>query len=198
MNKQEFLAELQSALNGLPNEDIEERLIFYGEMIDDRIEEGKTEEEAVAEIGPVGDIVSQIVSDIPLTKIVKERIKPKRTMRAWEIVLIVVGFPIWFSLGIAAVAVVFSLYVVLWSLIIALWAIEISFWAGAAGGIVVATLLFTQGALQHGLIFIGSSLFLAGLSIFLFYGCLAASKGMVTLTKKIALGIKSMFIKKGE
>ena len=48
MNKQEFLDELRKGLCGLPSEDIEERINFYSEMIDDRMEEGLTEEESVA------------------------------------------------------------------------------------------------------------------------------------------------------
>ena len=51
MNKQEFLSGLRKGLCGLPQDDIEERLSFYGEMIDGRIEEGLSEEEAVSEIG---------------------------------------------------------------------------------------------------------------------------------------------------
>lgn len=47
MNKQEFLVKLRKGLSGLPKEDIEERLTFYSEMIDDRMEEGLSEEEAV-------------------------------------------------------------------------------------------------------------------------------------------------------
>ena len=38
MNKSEFLEELRKGLAGLPKDDVEERLTFYGEMIDDRIE----------------------------------------------------------------------------------------------------------------------------------------------------------------
>ena len=33
MNKQEFLTELRKGLSGLPQNDIEERLAFYGEML---------------------------------------------------------------------------------------------------------------------------------------------------------------------
>ena len=57
MNKQEFLAGLQKGLSGLPQEDVEERLTFYGEMLDDRMEEGLSEEEAVAAAGSVEEIV---------------------------------------------------------------------------------------------------------------------------------------------
>ena len=68
MLKQEFLNALKEGLKGLPEKDIEERLTFYGEMIDDRIEEGRTEEEAVNEIGSVDEVVQQIVAETPLTR----------------------------------------------------------------------------------------------------------------------------------
>ena len=60
MNKSEFLSELRTRLKGLPQNEIEERLSFYGEAIDDRIEEGVPEEDAVLEIGSIDDIVAQI------------------------------------------------------------------------------------------------------------------------------------------
>lgn len=97
MNKQEFLGKLRSGLSGLPQGDVEERLTFYSEMIDDRMEEGISEEEAVCEIGSVDEIVSQIIADIPFTKLVREKIKPNRTLRPWEIVLLVLGSPVWLS-----------------------------------------------------------------------------------------------------
>ena len=78
MNKQEFLELLRKGLYGLPQEDIEERIAFYAEMIDDRIEEGISETEAVEAVGSVEEIVFQTVSEIPFAKIAKERIKTKR------------------------------------------------------------------------------------------------------------------------
>ena len=74
MSKQEFLVQLRKGLSGLPQDDIEERLTFYSEMIDDRMEEGFSEEEAVSQIGSVDEIVSQIIADIPIMKIAKEKI----------------------------------------------------------------------------------------------------------------------------
>ena len=123
MNKQEFLDGLRKGLSGLPQDDIEERLTFYGEMLDDRIEEGLSEEEAVAAAGSVNEIVRQTVADIPLAKIAKERIKPKRRLKAWEIVLLALGSPIWLSLGVAAAAVIFALYVTVWSVIASFWSV---------------------------------------------------------------------------
>ena len=110
MRKLEFLNVLKRKLKGLPSEDVAERLDFYSEMIDDRVEDGYTEEEAVSKIGNVDDIAEQIIKETPLIKIAKERIKNNRKIKSWEIVLLVLGSPIWFSLGIALFAVIFSLY----------------------------------------------------------------------------------------
>ena len=74
MTKKEFLESLLKGLSGLPKEDTQERLTFYNEIIEDRIEDGLSEEDAVAEMGPIPEIVKQIVADTPLSKIAKERI----------------------------------------------------------------------------------------------------------------------------
>lgn len=76
MSKQEFLEQLRRGLSGLPRENIEEQLKFYSEMLEDRMEEGLSEEEAVSAAGSVDEIVAQAVADIPLAKIAKERIRP--------------------------------------------------------------------------------------------------------------------------
>ena len=196
MTKQEFLAQLKDGLSGLPQSDIEERIAFYQEMIDDRIEDGLTEEAAVAEIGPVDDVVSQIISDTPITKIVKERVRPKRKLQAWEIVLLVLGSPIWLSLLIAAFAVILSIYIVIWAVIISLWAVALSLLISAFACIVAIFIIPASGSGAAVLALISASLVLAGLSIFMFFGCKAATKGAVLLTKKIALGIKNLFIGK--
>ena len=198
MNKQDFIASLRASLSGLPKQDVEDRLNFYSEMIDDRIEEGLTEQEAVLAIGSVTTVSSQIIADIPLSKIAKEKIKPKRGLRAWEILLLALGSPIWLSLLIAAFAVVFSLYVSVWSVIISLWAVFASLVACAAGVIIAGIVFIVVGHALTGVCMIGAALVCAGLSIFSFFGCKAATKGLLWLTKKLALGIKKCFVKKEE
>ena len=105
MTKQQFMEQLRARLSGLPQCEVEERLTFYAEMIDDRMEEGLGEEEAVAQIGAIEEVASQITSNIPLSKIAKEKIKGRRCLQTWEIVLLCVGAPIWLSLIIATFAV---------------------------------------------------------------------------------------------
>ncbi len=196
MNKQEFLAELNRKLTGLPQDDIEERLSFYSEMIDDRVEEGLTEEQAIAELGTLENIVAQIMSEIPLSKLVKEKVKPSRTLRVWEIVLLVLGSPIWLSLLIALFAIVISIYAVVWSVIISLWAIEFSLAACSVGGAFASVVFMAKGNIVSGVAVLGAGILCAGLAILGFYGCKYATNAILKLSKKIFIWIKSCFVRK--
>ena len=196
MSKQEFLCALRTHLSGLPKNEVEERIDFYSEMIDDRIEGGRTEEEAVSDIGSVDEVSEQILADIPLIRIATERVRPKKRLNAWETAFLVFSSPIWLSLLIAAFAVILSVYVVLWSLIISLWAVFASMVGGAVVGVIAGGFLAFGGNVLTGIAVIGAGIVCAGVAIFLFFGCRAATKGIVDLTKKIALGIKKSFIKK--
>lgn len=190
MNKQDFLDVLRRGLSALPQEEADERLNFYREMIDDRAEDGLTEEEAVREIGTPEEILSRILSDMPPVEAEKEKTAPKGRLRWWEILLLILGSPIWLSLLIAAAAVVLSLYVVLWSVIISLWAGEVSLWGVAFGVTVGGAGMAIVGYGLTGLVMIGAGLVCTGLSVFLFFGCAAATKGTLLLTRKIGAGIK--------
>jgi len=198
MSKQEFLARLRKGLLGLPQDDIEERLTFYSEMIDDRMEEGLSEEDAVSAIGNVDEIVAQVIADIPLAKIAKERIKPKRRLKAWEAVLLALGSPIWLSLGVAAFAVILSLYVSLWAVIISLWAVFASLAACSVAGVAAGIGFAVGGNALSGIAMVGAGIACAGLAVFAFFACKAVTKGAVVLTKKTAIWIKNCFIKKEE
>ena len=197
MSKQEFLEALKKSLSGLPLGDVEERLNFYSEMIDDRIEEGRTQEQAVAEIGSVDDIAREIIADVPLARIARERIKPKRRPGVLEIVLLVLGVPIWLSLLIAAFAVVLSLYAAVWSLAVSLWAAFASVAVCALGGVAAGAVFAATGHGVVGIATAGAGIFSAGLAIHLFFLCKWGTRGTTRLGGKLALGIKKCFMKGG-
>ena len=196
MTKQDFLTALGERLVGLPQRDIDERLAFYSEMIDDRIEEGIGEEDAVAGIGSLDDVTEQIIADTPLSAITKEKLRPKRKMKTWEMVLLIVGSPVWAPLLIAAIAVGFALYAVLWSVIVSLWAVFGALCGSSVGGIAGGIVMICTHQAFDGLTVMGMAIAAAGLAIFSFFGCLAATKGTACLTKKIALSIKKCFVGK--
>lgn len=115
MNKQEYLSAIRVRIPKMPTEDMERFIAYYSEMIDDRMEDGMTEEEAVAMMDTPDDAVDQILEDTPLSKIVKQKIKPTHRLRAWEIVLIVLGSPVWVPLLLTAGILVLSMLVVAFS-----------------------------------------------------------------------------------
>ena len=195
MNKLEFMTLLGQKLSCLPREDLEERLAFYSEMIDDRMEEGLSEAEALAQIGSIEDIVSQVIEETPLTKLVKKKLKPKKR-NPWQITLLALGSPLWLSLLIAALAVVIALYAALWAVVISLWAVFASVAVCAPAGVLAGVIFCCEGHIVPGTVMFAAALVCAGLAIFLFLGCKALTKGSAWLSKKILLGIKRCFIKK--
>ena len=196
MDKKEFLHQLSKGLSGLPKDDIEERLNFYSEMIDDSVEEGLTEEEAVSRIGFVDDIVHQTIEETPLSKLAKERIKPTKKLGVWEIILLALGSPIWLSLLISFFAVVFSLYVSMWAVVISLWSVFVSF-AASALGVLIGGVAF--GIIGYGTTcaaMIAACFACSGLAILSFLGCKALTKGAALLTKGIIIWSKNRMMKK--
>lgn len=182
MNKEAFLKKLRKSLSGLPPKEAEEQLSFYSEMIDDRMEEGLSEEEAVLAVGPI---------EAPVLPN-----KTGRRLKTWEIVLLALGSPIWLALLISAAAVVFSVYVSLWSVVVSLWAVFGALVGCGAFGIASGIATICTGNPVSGIATIGAGTACAGLSIFAFFGCMAATKGMVKLTVIACKWIKGLFHKK--
>ncbi len=196
MDKYDFLLALEARLAGLPEADRQASLDFYSEMLDDLVEGGMTETEAVASLGSPEAIAEEILMDTPLPKLIKAKMKPKRRMRAWEIVLIAVGSPVWFPILIALFAVALSLYITLWAVVLSLYAADLAFAVSAPAGILAAVVLFASGKPAAALLFLGAGLALAGLSILWFLLCNLTAKGMWKLGRLTLRGIKACFIRK--
>ena len=195
MNKKEFAAQIYSRVKGIPEEDLAGSLDYYTEMIDDRIEDGLTEDEAVAALGSVDSIVSQIMSEhsVPVQETKDEPIRQRRKLCAWQIVLLVLGSPVWLPLLLAAAIIALAVYIVLWSVIIVLYSVDLSLAAVAAGGIAGAAVLLFSGEFLQAAFMIGAGLVCGGLAVLFFFVCNLAAKGIIILTKKTVYGIKRAF-----
>lgn len=196
MTKNEFLAELKERLAGLSEADLNRSMDYYAEMIEDRMEDGLSEEEAVKEVGTPAAIAEEILKEMPLAKLVKARVKPNRKMAAWEIVLRILGAPVWVSLLIALFAVVLSLYIALWSVVISLWAVEAALGAAVLAGVVALPVSLVQGNVWAGVALLGIGVFAAGLCVFGYYGCICVTKGACLLGKRLFYFVKTCFIRK--
>ena len=195
MDKHDFLHALEDRLAGLAESDRQASLDFYAEMLDDLMEGGMTEADAVASLGSVDAIAEEILLEMPLPKLVKAKMK-KRRLSGLEITLLAVGFPIWLPISIALLAVVFAIYISLWAVVISLYAANVAMAACAPTGIAAAVVLFASGKPTSALLFLGAGLALAGLSILWFLLCNLTAKGMWKLGKLTLRGIKACFIRK--
>ncbi len=197
MTKNEFLVQLVQGLSKLPQAEIEDRVAFYSEMIDDRMEEGLSESEAIDAIGSVDTVIDQIIADTPLISLIKERVKRKGKLNALEITLLAVGSPIWISLIAAAFAIVASAYASIWAVAVSLWASFAAMVGVSVGGVLGSILFIGLGKHPAGFGILGCALVCGGLAILTFYACKYTTVAMAWLTKKIALLIKKSFTKKG-
>ena len=194
MRKQQFLYELKKRLSRLPAKEATERLNFYSEMIDDKIEDGLSEEAAVRDVGATEKIAAEILAEAPLVRTTGK--EHERGVGAGMILLLALGSPIWLSLLIAAFAIVISLYAVLFSLVVSLWAVLVSFVAAAPASVIAGIIFAACGNALSGVATVGAGLTLAGLAVFLFFGCKAVTRGSVELLKWSGRQIKKPFIRK--
>ena len=201
MNKQEFLAKLRRGIDGLPLSDINRSLDYYSEMIDDRMENGQSEADAVASMGEVEEIVSQILSGYSSEK--KESLetqahtKEKRPIKVLVAVLAILGFPVWLPLLAAAFIILLAVYIVMYAIVAALWIVDLSFAVGGIaclplGGAMAITGNGTAAPFAWG---VGS--ILIGLSILLFFGALQTTVGIAKASVAIVKGIVHIFVGKG-
>lgn len=198
MNKQEFLSVLEKNLNCFSDEDIKGYKEYYSEMIDDRMEEGLIEEEAVADVGNPEEIASRIISESSIPKLIKAKFTPKRKLRMWEIVLIALGSPIWLSLLVSLFAIIISLFASIFAVVVSLYAATLSVGVSALGGIAGFITNIIMGNPHLGFALLGCGIMCAGLSILIFFGMNRLTKLLFTGSKKLIKAFKSRFMRKGD
>ena len=195
MKKMEFIAKLRSNLIGLPYEDARERINFYSEMIADRMEDGLTEEEAVANVGSVDEIAAEIKNEFLSVRKNVGAAKKKINSRIWVGILIALGSPLWLSLLISAFAVTISLYAVLWSVILSLWSAVFAFAVSGIASVPMTVIFLVKATPLSALGAFGIGAFAAGLSVLGYYGTVAATKAALRITKISAAWMINKFKK---
>lgn len=186
MNKAKYISELNKHLHKLSSDNRKKYLDFYSEIIDDRIEEGLSEEEATTALGTPEALARQIFEEAGLDP----EQATKRKMKTWELILLIAGSPVWGSLAVAFFAVFIALYAVLWCVDICLWAADLCFAACGFAGMAAGIALMATGHVPQGLFLLGCGLFCVGVGIFWFFLCHYATKGSAKLTKEFPKLIK--------
>ena len=94
MSRAEFLRLLRWRLAQMPQSEIEKNVAYYDEMFSDMIEDGMTEEEAAARLGDPEEIAKELLRDMPMSELVRSRVRPSGGWTAFSILLAVVLCPI--------------------------------------------------------------------------------------------------------
>lgn len=194
MTKIEFLQELRNALRKLPQHEIDQTLAFYSEAIDDRVEDGMAEDEAVAALGPIDDIVRQVTASVP--PIPRAIAKANTGNRAVNIVLLVLFSPIWVPIALAFALTVTAVYLALWMLIASLWVLVALLLLCTPLGLVGLAYCLTAGFPATGAWVLGGGLIGTGAGLLCLFGAAAASKALLELTRKFAGWVRGLFKRK--
>lgn len=190
MKKEKFLSELEKKLKGLPQDDLESRLSFYEEAINDRISCGKNEEEAVLDLGPIDKIVEEIAEQTPYFTLVKERAKLHRKISLTTILLLILGFPFILT-GLILIA---SLYLVAWVIVLIPSIISVS----CLGSSVVCLIAFFLSIADGNtlLVNLGASFLSVGVGIMFIPAALYSIRGFIKLSKFLFIRRKTKLINK--
>ena len=198
MSKDAFIGELRHRMAGLPQETVDRTVEYYGELIADSMEDGVSEEEAVARLGSMDKIVANVVKDTPLPQIIQNRVKEQKEkkggLRAWEVILLILGAPLWIPLLIAVLAVVLSLYIALWAVVVSLWAAVAGIILGGVAAVAAGIVELCRFQLPQGLVLLGGGLVCLGLCALLFLLVKLLTVGTVKLCKLMWTGVKSLFV----
>lgn len=193
MNKQEYLAQLRAALACLPEGEIEESVAFYAEMIDDRVADGLTEEEAMAQLDDPKAAARAIIADLPVVPRTVVRTKQRNRVLYWT--LVILGSPLWLTLLLAAGMLVLAGLLTIWCLILGLWLLAAGLLAGGPLGIGVCLWALAVGQPAYGVFELGSGLLCFGLGLFCLHGAVAASKTLMQVSRQWIAKAKAPFVK---
>ena len=198
MNRKEFIDGLRDGLSGMPEHEMEERISFYNEMIDEHMANGESEETAIAAIGSVDAAVAQISSEIPLAKLVRDRVRPKKKVNVGLIILLVLGFPVWFPLALASLSIMFTVYLVIWVIILAFFIVDLALAIAAVATLPGAVIYLMSSNVPCAVFAIGVGLICTGLAVLIFQGSAAMGGWLLRQTGNVLLSIKKALIGKDD
>ncbi len=212
MTKHEFLTAVRAHAQGsgyIPHE-LEKMLEYYSEMIDEAMEDGATEADAVAGLGTWAEIVEQINASCTTVFVPEDSQKnsgthtqqnaqtnqtsdsPKRgyvRLPVWAMVLLILSAPLWVPLIFSFLLVLFLAIVIAASLLVALVVTTVALAVVGVVGIPVSiVVLFTVGGANFGFT-LATALICVGAAMLLELLCVTAW----ILFKAVLRGIRGVF-----
>lgn len=174
---------------------------FYEESIDDRVEDGMSEEEAVDSLGNINSIINEILIDTPLPTLIHEKIKKSRKESShktlWRIVVIC-SLPVTIMLLLSFLLIIFSVYITIWGVIVSILASELAMIISGVLAPIAGLCHIVVGNTIPGFIIISSGIISLGLFILTIKPAIALCKQFNSLTVVFLRKMKSFFVTKKE
>lgn len=191
MTKTTFIDTLRGLLQSLNEDECNKFISYYEEIIEDYKESGLTEEEVIKKIGTPQSIADNILSEQDSINIKV----PSFSSKILNVILLILGFPLWGSLLLALVLLILSAYIIIWCIPFTTGASSIAFFVAALISIIGSPFMMAD-VLTVGIVQLGLGVSSVGLSILL--GCITIylSKKLVVITKKLTFKIFKSFNKK--
>lgn len=180
MKKLEFINELGSALSVLPPEEVRPILDYYMEILADRMEDGLTEEAAIASLGPIDQLAEKLLAEhegehadsLPIQPEPPASPKPApadhvpspRRFSGWAIALAIVLSPLWLALFCVLIGVEAAVWTTLAALVVAAGGMMLG---GISGAVVSLIAAFNPLSLYGRVLTCGICLLCAGLGFLL-------------------------------
>lgn len=195
MGKQEFLGQLQFALQSLPPEEVKEIIYDYAEHIDVAVEKGELEEDVIKRFGPI----KVIAKEYTFNRLIKQaQVKPSG---------INYGRVFWATLGLGFFNLAFILgpFIALWALLFSFFMTGLAFVLSGALAILASALMpfgimTTQSSsIWESVAVFGMGLTFGSLGLLLMIGMWLSAKWFYQLTLNyLKLNYKVMIGKEGK
>lgn len=191
MRKADFLKELELNLQKMNASEKNKFVIYYDEIISDYIENGMSEEEAIKKVGSPMKIAEELLADYDSVELKL----PSTGSKTLNIILTVIGFPLWGSVLLSIILLVFSIYVLIWCIPIVTGAGCAAFFASSIVGIIGSPFVMFK-SVPVGVMQLGTSIAAIGLSVLLGIVTINVSKKVANVTKRFNVTLVTLFKKK--
>lgn len=188
MNRQEYIENLKHQLKNETYETVCQIINYYEEMIDDLLEDGFSEQDAILKLENVEDVVRNI-KGIPTYEVKKM----SQSLKIGLGIFLFISFPLWGSLLAAFCMILLSLYIIIWCIPLLTASITLSgivvFIVGVFGAFPLFTSSVALGLTQFGVSAIAGGIGILGLMLtYLSY------QKIIYVSKKITCQVKGLIM----
>lgn len=191
MNRVEFIGILSVELAALKRVEREKFITYYEEIIDDYMENGFDEEAVIEKIGNPKVIAKNILSEQDTVDIKV----PLTNSKVINMILLILGFPLWGSLVFAGLMVVLSGVIVIWCIPFTAGVSALAFFLAGIYSIVATPFMIAE-VLSVGVVQLGVGIASLGVSFLLAMATMYLCKNFAFFTKELSSRLLKLFNRK--